>query len=57
MLYGDESIDMPAGTSYTDCDGVTQVNMTTLSTSNPPRRNRLHLVFRNVFQLRSQGLM
>lgn len=57
VLYGDESIDMPAGTSYTDCDGVTQVNMTTLSTSNPPRRNRLHLVFRNVFQLRSQGLM
>lgn len=57
VLFGNEAIDMPAGSSYTDCDGVTQVDMTTQSVSNPPRRNRMHLVFRNVFQLRSQGLM
>jgi type IV pilus assembly protein PilW len=54
VLYGSEPIDMPAGSSYTDCDGTTAVNMTTLIGA---RARRMHMVFRNVFQLRSQGLM
>lgn len=53
VLYGNEIIDLPAGTSYTDCDGNTQVDMTTLAT---PRTRRAHMVFRNVYQVRSQGL-
>ena len=53
VLYGNESIDLPAGSSYTDCDGATAVNMTTLAA---PRNRRMHMVFRNVYQLRSQGL-
>ncbi len=54
VLYGVERIGMPSGTSYTDCDGTTSVDMTTLTGD---RANRMHLVFRNVFQLRSQGLV
>jgi type IV pilus assembly protein PilW len=54
VLYGDESIDMPSGTSYVDCDNSTSVNMTALAA---PRKNRNHLVFRNAYQLRSQGLV
>jgi type IV pilus assembly protein PilW len=53
VLYGNESMDLPAGTSYTDCDGATSVNLTTLAA---PRNRRMHMVFRNVYQLRSQGL-
>lgn len=53
VLYGVESIDMPAGSSYTDCDGSTAVDMTTLTGT---RAKRMHIVFRNVYQLRSQGL-
>lgn len=53
VLYGNESIDLPTGSSYTDCDGATAVNMTTLAA---PRNRRMHMVFRNVYQLRSQGL-
>lgn len=51
VLYGNETIDMPAGSSYTDCQG-NSVNMTTLTGD---RKNRMHLLFRNTFQLRSQG--
>jgi type IV pilus assembly protein PilW len=53
VLYGSEPIDMPAGSAYTDCTG-TSVDMTTLTGT---RKNRMHLVFRNTFQLRSQGLI
>lgn len=53
VLYGSELIDMPAGSSYTDCSG-TSVDMTTLTGT---RKNRMHLLFRNTFQLRSQGLI
>lgn len=53
VLYGNEVIDLPAGTAYTDCDGTTQVDMTTLTA---PRTRRAHMVFRNVYQVRSQGL-
>ena len=54
VLFGTERIDLPAGASYTGCDGSTAVNITTLAA---PRTNRMHYVFRNVFQLRSQGLI
>lgn len=58
VLYGNERVDLSgvpaADRSYLDCDGTTSVDMTTAP---DPRRNRMHLVFRNVFQLRSQGLM
>lgn len=54
VLYGAEPIDLPPGSSYTDCDGSTSVDMTTLT---GVRRNRMHKVYRNVFQLRSQGLL
>jgi type IV pilus assembly protein PilW len=53
VLYGSEPINMPAGSSYTDCQG-TSVDMTTLTGT---RKNRMHLLFRNTFQLRSQGLL
>lgn len=57
VLYGDEAIDMPAGSSYNNCTG-TAVNMTTLpiDTATIKRKNRMHMTFRNVYQLRSQGL-
>lgn len=53
VLYGSEPIDLPAGSSYTDCQG-NSVDITTLTGA---RRNRMHLLFRNTFQLRSQGLL
>lgn len=57
VLYGTEVIDMPSNSTYTDCpaaDGtMASINMTTLSA---PRTRRMHMVFRNVYQLRSQGL-
>lgn len=59
VLYGRETIDLPAGSTYTDCDGVTQIDMSTLpvDTATVRRRNRMHMTFRTVFQLRSQGLI
>ena len=53
VLYGDESIELPADSNYTDCDGTT-VDMSTLT---GPRARRMHVAFRNTFQLRSQGLV
>ena len=53
VLFGTEPIDMPAGSTYTDCDG-TAVNLTTLAGA---RARRLHIMFRNVFQMRSHGLI
>lgn len=62
VIYGNEPIDMPTdGTSkYTDCDDArTEIDMTTLpvDTATVKRRNRMHMTFRNVYQLRSQGLI
>jgi len=58
VLYGNEVIDMPAGSSYSDCpatDGsIASIDMTTLDA---PRTRRVHKTFRSVFQLRSQGLL
>jgi type IV pilus assembly protein PilW len=55
VLYGDERLSLPAGTSYLDCDNTTVVDMTTLTDAN--RLNRMHKVFRAVYQVRSQGLV
>lgn len=52
VLYGSEALDLPAGSSYTDCNGAS-VDLHTLAA---PRTRRAHLLWRNVFQLRSQGL-
>lgn len=54
VLYGTELVEMPSGTAYVDCDSSTSVDMTTLAA---PRKNRTHLVFKNVYQIRSQGLV
>jgi len=54
VLYGVAPIDMPSGSTYTDCDGSTKVDMSTLTGE---RARRMHIAFRNVFQLRSQGLV
>ena len=53
VLFGTERIDLPEGASYTGCDG-NDVDITALTGD---RTNRMHYVFRNVFQLRSQGLI
>lgn len=53
VLYGNETLDIPPGTSYTDCDGSTPVDLTNLAA---PRKRRMHLVFKNIYQLRSQGI-
>ena len=58
VLFGNEPVDLSgvpvANRSYLDCDGTTSVDMANAPGS---RQNRMHLVFRNVFQLRSQGLL
>ena len=54
VLHGTEVVDMPSGSSYTDCGG-TSVDITTLTDTT--RKNRMHLLYRNTFQLRSQGLI
>ena len=56
VLYGSESIEMPEGSSYTDCNGDS-VDITALADANAHRKNRMHLLFRNTFQLRSYGLL
>lgn len=55
VLYGDEVIDMPAGSEYVGCDGA-KVNMSSSGSLSSSRKNRMHMSFRNVYQLRSQGL-
>lgn len=55
-LYGDEIIDMPAGSSYNGCANAAAIDMTNAAVVGANRRNRLHMTFRNVYQLRSQGL-
>lgn len=62
VLFGTEAIDMPStGSEYTGCklnsDGTyanEKVNMATLTGT---RAKRMHMRFRNVFQIRSQGLV
>lgn len=57
VLYGNELIDLKdlpkASRSYTQCDGKSQ-DLTELTDA---RKNRTHQLFRNTFQIRSQGLI
>ncbi|WP_027016849.1 PilW family protein [Comamonas composti] len=53
LLYGDELMDLPADGTYTDCSGASQKYASLTGT----RARRMHLAFRSVFQLRSQGLI
>lgn len=53
VLYGNEPIEMPADSQYKDCTNK-DIKMATLTGN---RKNRMHIVFRNTFQLRSQGLL
>ncbi|MGQ8878463.1 PilW family protein [Delftia sp. NA_296.1] len=53
VVYGNEPIDVPSGSTYVDCDGKA-VDMTKLTGQ---RARRMHIAYRNVFQLRSQGLV
>lgn len=55
VLYGDEPIEVPDGTTFQDCAG-TAVNFSSTGGVPVSQRNRLHLTFHNVYQLRSQGL-
>lgn len=55
VLYGDELINTPDGSTYNDCNG-TAVNMSSTGALSAARKNRMHMTFRNVFQLRSQGI-
>ena len=59
VLYGNEPINLPDGSTYAGCtpddeDGSYDVPMSTLTGA---QKNRMHLAFRNLFQLRSQGLI
>lgn len=58
VLYGNEPIDMPAGSTYTGCgnDATPANNLIDMTTLTGTRARRLHIAHRNVFQLRSQGL-
>lgn len=63
VLYGNERMNLPSGT-YTDCDGTTSVNYTSADSTDMSgsaigsgRVQRMHMVFRSVYQLRSQGLI
>lgn len=53
VLYGTERIDLPTGSNYIDCNGAA-VDMSTLTGA---RARRMHVTFRNTFQMRSQGLI
>ncbi len=53
VLYGTESIDLPSGSKYKTCANTDQ-DMTALTGT---RAHRMHMRFRNVFQIRSQGLV
>ena len=56
-LYGDEPISLPDGSTYNGCDTAAgPINMSSTGALPANRKNRLHMPFRNVYQLRSQGL-
>ena len=55
VLYGTEVIDVPAGSQYKGCDGA-NVNFSSTGALPAQRKNRLHMTFKKVYQIRSQGL-
>ena len=64
VLYGNERMGLPTGSNYRDCDGTTDVDMSNAASTDmngtaigAARAGRMHMVFRNIYQLRSQGLI
>ncbi|MNT26884.1 hypothetical protein D3C72_1624840 [compost metagenome] len=64
VLFGNERMDIPTDIKYTDCDGATTVDMSSATATDmsgsaigTARAGRMHMVFRNIYQLRSQGLI
>lgn len=64
VLFGNENMNLPTNSSYTDCDGTTTVDMTSATATDMSgnaignaRAGRMHIVFRSVYQLRTQGLV
>ena len=56
VLFGDERISLPDGSTYNGCNTAAgPTNMSSTGTLPANRINRLHMPFRNVYQLRSQG--
>ena len=57
VLYGDERVDMLGNSTYTGCDVDVDGKRIDVNMGNLPadRKNRLHMAFRSVYQLRSQG--
>ena len=60
VLYGGERIDMPNGSTYTGCDfdedgNNVKVDMSSTGALPDARKNRLHMAFRSVYQLRSRS--
>lgn len=51
VLFGAQSGALPVGSGYVDCDG----QWLEIAGLPAPRSGRMHRVFRNLFQLRSQG--
>jgi type IV pilus assembly protein PilW len=51
VLFGSRPTSLPAGSGYTGCDG----EWVAVADLPGPRKQRMHRVFRNLFQLRSQG--
>lgn len=60
VLYGNEPAAMPGGSTYAGCIGADgtpdSIDMTDSAQVGAARVNRMHMTFRNVFQLRSVGL-
>lgn len=52
-VYGTERTSMPAGSTYVNCSG----NAVDMTTQAGDRAWRSHITYKNVFQLRSQGLV
>ncbi|MBB6580084.1 type IV pilus assembly protein PilW [Comamonas odontotermitis] len=63
VLFGNERMSLPES-NYTDCDGATKVDMSRATSTDmngnalgTARAGRIHMTFRNVYQIRSQGLV
>ena len=55
VIFGTEVIDVPAGSVYKGCDGA-NINFSSSGSLPAQRKNRLHMTFKKVYQIRSQGL-
>lgn len=55
VIFGTEVIDVPAGSVFKGCDG-SNVNFSSSGSLPSQRKNRLHMTFKKVYQIRSQGL-